>query len=295
MRYRTMLCALLVCALTGGAERALIITKDGRELYGTIITDRTGTLIIQSRIGTARVKPEEIVERVPEQKMAAEIARRSTKLKPDDTEGHIRLSLLCLQARKWDAAGDLIGKAKQSLDKRLGNQGGVDRALPMSIKKQTAAEPKKLGTPKASGVSWPPPPGASFRIVVKRSIQGKTSEDKARWSRVARFLLAADPAFAVLPYGSTGDSDYVAMIGLTARVIRENLMFGSIPISREWGGRIRLTMRSSLKESVLYRLDVPEVRESASVKIKGGEIVLNKAFEEFMVTISRQRAFRFKK
>jgi hypothetical protein len=126
---------------------------------------------------------------------------------------------------------------------------------------------------------------------VKKRVQATTDDDKARWSRVARFLLGADPPFSVLPFGSDGDADYVLRIGLEARVLQDNSYFGSVPISRQWEGTVRATVRATRSNEIVHRFEPVTNRTTASARIDGGEEALAPAFDQFMKALGRVPGF----
>ncbi len=288
MWYRGLIVAGLLCALGARAGPILLTTKDGQEFYGSVIREQGGTILLKWRKGLVRVEARDVVDRVPDIKLSAVIAARANALKPGDTEGQVRLSLLCIESGRLEVAKALLDKAQRGLDARLRDQASSNE----KAGKKAAKSAQSTGRTKAEGGPWRPPAGASFRIEVVKKIMGEQSEDRVRWSRISRLFLSAKPAFSVLPFGSDGDADFVMKIGAEARILGENKFFGSVPISYKWSGRVRLTIVDSGGSRRLLRMDVPEVTEEASVNIDGGELVLNKAFDRFIAELRRCPAFR---
>ncbi len=159
---------------------------------------------------------------------------------------------------------------------------------------QTESTKKTTGPqPAGSTLPWGQDETVVLRIVVTKKIEKTAGEDRVRWSRLARVLLSADPPFSVRPFGdSTATVDYVLRVDLTARVLSEHSFYDAIPISRKWEGRARLCVLSASLEREFYRLDGGPARESHSVQLRGGELILDTALDRLIARVRRVPGFR---
>ena len=257
------------------SEDVLLVLKNGKEVFGTVVTRTADGTVLRRNGKLESFKRKDIARTVPSDRIDAELSTRRKKIARGDAAPLLRLALLALEVRRKDLAAELVSEALHFLS-------------------PPAVDPQKAPALAASSSepTWPPTPGATVKLEVKKKFKGKISEDLAAWSQIKGRLESASPPFDVLPGKSARKPDYIFRVGFDIRIRRVIKMFDSVPISNEWEAIVRFTARSGKTGKALYTKVLPPFRKSCSVNLDGETMILNLAVEGFLAYLKKTPAFR---
>lgn len=292
--------SILILCLTSlplfSAEKILLIFKDGKEVFGTVVMEKEDKIIIKSDGKMMNFNLIDVTRWIRGDRFDKELEKRKGKLKKEDTLGRLKLAMLAIKVEKKDFAAAMLKEALNNL-----SAGGASAAKPgitdvPPIAQPTPSSPNTGNANSGVDVPWPPDRLTTLKLEVRKRYKTEVSEVRSVWLKVANRLAKATPSFAVHDYNSARiEADYTARLGFDIRLNKVNKMFGGVPITNEWGCVVRFTVRSARTNKTVHTVTLPTLKHTCSVNLDGESQVLREALKKFEAYLDRTRGFMVKK
>ncbi len=299
MCLQTLLWVCVLAAADPAEPKVLLVLSTGSDLYGEIVKEAAGDVFITRQGKPVRVDGRSIVKRLAGDEIDAEIKARAEALEKEDTAGYLQLALLFVEIGRPKESAPFIEKARECVKalkppakaKTVEKNGasGKDAKDKAGAKGAADAAAKEKANELAG--LWPPPDGATFLLQVKRKVGGEVTDDGVRETRLRNLFMTGGTPLQV---GEGTTADYVLRIGLEAEMLKENSYYGTVPVSKDWEGRVNCVVRHVKTGKEVFRMNAVSVRETLPLIAKDDEILI-KTWEQFMRLLRNEAAFRFKK